>query len=168
MCLISLCALSAALMGGVPVVAELKPHMGRATIFINGQPEAPLQYSLVGKLGAQPWLPEAQELLHDFAEQGYRLFGCEIWLSEIWHEDHLDVDHVKRQLQAIRAVRADAAVHLRIYMDAPKWWREKHPEALIGYALQPSGNIPASVHPGAGFWDRASFASAQWRKDAGE
>jgi hypothetical protein len=146
----------------------MEPYMGRETIFIDGKPEAPLIYSLVGGLAGEPWRPEAQKYLHDFADQGYRLLGCETSLGEIWHADGLDVDHVRRQIRAIQQVRPDAKVLLRLVVAAPGWWVEKHPEELIGWTLRAGTQIPEEIRQDPKKWKTPSYASQIWRRESGE
>lgn len=147
--------------------AELRFYMGRQTIFLNGRPEAPFIYHLTGRLSNYPWLPEAQDHLRDFAQAGYRLFGCETWFGNIWKEDGLDVEHVKRQLKAIRDVRPDAAVLLRIFVEPPGWWLERYPEERAAWTLFPGPEIPEAARVKPAEWKRVSFASERWRIEAG-
>ncbi len=147
--------------------AELKPYMGRQTIFLNGKPEAPMIYHLTGRLSSQPWLPEAQAHLKEFADAGYRLFACETGLSSIWAEDGLHVEQVRNQLKALRSVRHDAAVLLRINVEPPGWWLDKYPEECISFALIPGSNIPDEARARPQEQKRVSFASQRWLDDAG-
>lgn len=151
-----------------PISAEIRQYQGRPTIFLNGEPEAALQYNLIGTLGQEPWRPRAQELIRDFVMQGYRLFGIEVWLSRIWHENGVDVEYVRRQIRAVREVCGYAAVHLRVYIDTPEWWRRAHPDSRVEYALMPGDNIPEWARPNPTYWDRTSMASPAYLQDAGD
>ncbi len=144
------------------------PYMGRQTIFIDGKPEAPFIYHLMGAPSGEPWRPEAQETLRDFASQGYRLFGCQVSLGGIWRPEGLDVERVKRQIRAIQQVRPDARVLLRVVVWAPGWWTEQHPQELIGWTLRAGTQIPESVRQNPDNWKTPSFASEVWRRDTGE
>lgn len=147
--------------------AELRPYNGRQTIFLNGQPEAPLIYHMTGRSAHSPWIPEAQDNLKDFANAGYRLFGCQIPLGSVWTESGLDVNYVRRQLRAIREVRPDAAVLLRIYVEPPEWWLDRYPEERCAWTLHPGAEIPEAVRVKPSEWKRVSYASERWRADAG-
>jgi len=150
-----------------PIEARVSPHAGRPTIFINGDPEAPLLYHLTGRLSTNPWLPEAREHLRQFAGAGYRLFGCEVGLASIWRRDRLDIDLVRRQLRAIREVRKDAGVLLRLFVEPPGWWLEDHPQERAGFTLIPDTRVPEKVRIRPQEWQRVSYASQAWRDDAG-
>jgi len=100
-----------------PISAKLGNVNGWPVVLINDQPEFPMQYSPTGNIAQEPWLPRTQELYKDFASQGYRLFGVEIWLSRIWNENGVDAAFVRRQLAAVRNACEDAAIDLRIYME---------------------------------------------------
>src|SRR5690606_20301919 len=126
-----LAVLAASNEGGASMGSWVEPYMGRQTIFIDGKPEAPLIYSLVGGISGEPWRPEAQKYLGDFAGHGYRLLGCETSLGRIWQPDGLDVDYVRQQIRAVQQVRPDARILLRLVVAAPGWWVEQHPGELI-------------------------------------
>lgn len=147
--------------------ASAAPYNGRQTLFIDGEPEAPLVYHLLGRSAAEPWQPGPQAHLQDFAEQGYRLFAFETWLSRLWADDGVDIEPVRRAIRAIREVRPDAAILLRIFIDAPSSWLERHPEELIGFALEPGEDVPEAVRARPSERKAASFASEAWKRDAG-
>lgn len=148
--------------------ARVAPHNGRQTLFIDGQPVAPVIYHLLGSSATKPWEPLPQACLRDFAGAGYRLFGFQINLSQVWSEDGTDVEAVRRQIRAILDVRPDAAILIRIHTDAPQWWLDRHPEDWVGFALQPGNETPEALRARPAEGKVASFASRAWKQDAGE
>ena len=146
----------------------VEPYMGRQTIFIDGKPEAPLLYNLTGPAEFEPWRPEAQETMGAFADEGYRLFGLLTWMQKIWHPDGVDVEHVKRQIRAVRQIRPDARVLLRIAVWAPEWWIDAHPDERIGWTLRAGTHIPEEIRQNPETWKTPSYASEIWRREAGE
>ncbi|MBX7256491.1 MAG: hypothetical protein K1Y02_09035 [Candidatus Hydrogenedentes bacterium] len=164
----SFAAILVAILSGAPISAELRPYMGRQTIFLNGNPEPAMIYHPTGRLSSEPWLPGAQDHFKDFAQAGYRLFACEAGLGGLWTESGVDVDYVRRQIRAIRDVRADAAVLLRLNVEPPGWWLDKHPEDRVDYALIPGSNIPEEARAKPQDRKRVSFASQRWLDEAGD
>ncbi|HIJ64741.1 MAG TPA: hypothetical protein HPP77_02215 [Candidatus Hydrogenedentes bacterium] len=143
----------------------ISEHNGRMTIFINGQPVAPLIYHLTGGSATRTWEVIPQRNLRNFADAGYRLFGTEVWMSQVWREDDsLDIDRIQRQLRAMIDVRPDAAILLRLHVDPPGWWLEQRPDDRASFALAPSTLAPEHVRKKRTAARVVSFASAAWKQ----
>lgn len=159
-----------------PLTSELRPYQGKPTIFVNGQPEAPIFYALTDVPGGRwSWEEVPQHNLRNFCEVGIRLFQLDIFLEHIWiAPDSFSLDIAKRQIQGALAVCPGAAIVFRFHLNPPDWWLAQHPDELVAYEpgtpAQPFEPLRLSriVQDDAGLPVRASFASQKWREDAGE
>lgn len=136
---------------------------------INGSEQAPLLYGLTDAPGARwTWEEVPARNLRMFAESGVRLFQADIWFEQmIGEDDRLDITLARRQVAGVLAACPAAAVMLRVHVNAPQWWLERHPREWVGY----SGVEPEPEHPwslqrplaqDAGRPRRASFSSQVW------
>lgn len=156
--------------------AEVKNYRGRPCLFVNGHLEPPVFYALTHAFGGRwSWEEVAQRNLAIFSEVGIRLFQVDLYFEDIWYKnsDSLDIAKAQRQVQGVLDVCPDAAVVIRVHVNAPFWWNEQHREECTEYADGPieqrhygipfnneDGDIDRAL--------RASLASMKWRKEAGE
>jgi hypothetical protein len=162
----------------VPAVLEGKvaPHGGRPTILINNQPHAPMLYALTHVYGGRwSWEEAPARNLKNFADIGFRLFQVDLYLEDIWYKDApgLDIAKAQRQVRGVLDARPDAAVFIRLHVNAPFWWNDAHPEECTQYADGPvdkrTYGPPFNLEDGDVDRPlRASLASAKWRAAATE
>lgn len=158
-----------------PLGAFVRPHNGRPTIFVNGAPVTPHFYALTHTYKARwSWEEPKQRCLREMYDAGVRLYQCDMYFEDIWHDDTsaLDIDLVRRQIGGILSACPDAAVVLRIHVNTPLWWNAAHPEECTEFADGPTdwkktgsesshevGDLERSPRP--------SFASRRWLTDSG-
>ncbi len=159
----------------VELTGEVKTIQGQPALVINGQVENPMFYALTDCPGGR-WTREElpAESIANFVNLGFRLIQVDLFLWQMWDESgKLDIRLARRQLQGILRLRRDAAVFLRVHVNAPEWWKLRYPDELIAFSdravQQPR---PAGLHRLIDYdldaSPQASLASERWRTDAGE
>lgn len=173
-CLFLFLHLVAALHAQKALRAELRPYNGRATIFINDKPEAPFLYALTDVPGGRwSWEEIPQHNLRQFYADGVRLFQVDLFLEHCWMPDgSLDLGLARRQVRGVLDACPDAAVMIRLHVNAPRWWQTQHPEEWAAYdGVEPSPDVNGSLQrlleadPRNG--QRVSLASERWAREAG-
>ena len=111
--------------------------------------------------------------LKNFADIGFRMFQVDLYLEDIWHKDapELDIARARQQVRGVLDARPDAAVFIRLHLNAPFWWNEAHPEECTQYADGPvdrrTYGPPFNLEDGDTDRPlRTSLASAKWRAGA--
>ncbi|HIJ64655.1 MAG TPA: hypothetical protein HPP77_01785 [Candidatus Hydrogenedentes bacterium] len=149
--------------------ARLGEYNGRPTIFIDGQPTPPMIYHLTGGSAAETWQPIPQKYLRQFSAVGYRLIGSVLWLRRIWlSSGELDMAFAQRHLRGVLDAAPEAAILLRVHVDAPPWWLEQHPDEQVAFTLDPSPSLPPDIRPHFKPPVEASFASEAWKRETGQ
>lgn len=159
-----------------PLEGSVRQHNGRPTIFINDKAVSPQFYSLTHAYGARwSWEEIPSRNLKNFCLIGFQLFQVDLYFEDIWFQDkeQLDISKAQKQIQGVLDVCPDAAIVIRIHVNAPYWWNEKNREECTEYADAPvdtrsygppNDNENGDVeHP-----LRASLASLKWRKEASD
>lgn len=162
--------------GQVPKTAQVRQYNGKPTLFVDNHAVAPDFYALTHAYGARwSWEEVPQRNLKNFADLGFRLFQLDLYFEDIWYKntDTLDIAKARRQVRGLLEVCPDAAVVIRIHVNAPFWWNEQNPQECTQYA---DGPVDQRIY-GAPFNNedgdvdrplRASLASMKWRKESGE
>ncbi len=143
---------------------------GRPTLLLNGAPHAPLVYALSDCPGARwSWEEVPARNIGLFAAQGVRLFQLDLWFDQMIAspDGSIDLTLAQRQVAGVLAQCPEAAVMLRLHVNAPRWWCARHPEECVGYAdTTPDDPEPWGLtRPVSGDGDRpvrASFTSSKW------
>jgi hypothetical protein len=159
-----------------PLEGKVEMFNGRPTIFINGQPETPMIYSLTHAYGGRwSWEEVPARNLKNFGELGFRLYQVDLYFEDIWLKDkkELDIAKAQRQVRGVLDANPNAAVIVRVHVNAPFWWNEQNKEECTQFADGPlvdrdfgapynneDGDIDLSL--------RASLASRKWKKEASE
>lgn len=140
---------------------------------VDGQPTLPFLYALTDCPGGRwTWDEMPRWNLTNFARIGFRLFQVSLWLESIWRTDGvLDLDLPVRQIRGLLEVAPDAAVVVRLHVNAPRWWIAAHPDEATGYAGEaPTEPEPVGlyrqVHGDLDLSLRASLASETWLTEA--
>ena len=137
-------------------------RQGRPVLLVDGDPLYPMMYALT-EGGRFTWEDVPQRNLRHFAELGFRLFQIDVWFRDIWAEDgSLDMNVVLRQIRGVLDVRVDAAVIIRLHVDAPHWWTRQNPGECVAYAAGPVEEDAGDL----GRCLRNSLASGKWRDAA--
>jgi len=156
--------------------AKVDMQKGRPTLFINDSAVYPMLYALPDqRTGRWTWNELPQHNIQLFANKaGIKLVQADIFLDHIWMPDgSINLDTAKMQVRGILEVCPNAAVMLRLHVNAPRWWQKKNSEEGIQYA-----NIDSTIKDySIGFVSllsndvlnvqRFSFASEKWKKEAG-
>src|SRR5262249_23024569 len=139
--------------------AEIRPHNGVPTLFLDGQPTFASHQWLSNQPGPSGF-PGA-ECVRLFGQAGVHLYAlsvaasaesCGHWCGQREGSTELyDFSLVEPQLHAILAEDPKALFHLRLYFESAPWWNALHPEecelASDGRRLN------------------QSYASEEWRRD---
>lgn len=160
----------------IPCIGELKPYQGKPTIFLNGQPEAPIFYALTDVPGGRwSWEEIPQYNLRNFCEAGIRLFQLDIFLEHLWPAPGtFNLDLAKKQIRGVQEVCPSAAVVFRFHLNPPKWWLDQHPGEQVAYEPGTPAELFEPLRLGRIVQDdarlpvRVSLASEKWRKDASD
>lgn len=175
--LAGLALLPALLSAQAPKSAEVKPHLGRPTLFVNGAPQTPAFYALTHAYGGRwSWEEVPARNLNNFCQIGFRLYQVDLYLEDLWakNRDTLDIAKAQRQVRGVLDQCPDAGVVVRFHVNAPFWWNEAHPEECTQFA---DGPVDTTLKAGPPFHNeqhdihralRASLASSTWRVSAGE
>lgn len=157
------------------ITAEVLPYKGKPTIHLNGDPVSPMMYALTDVPGGRwSWEELPRHNISQFCEQGFRLFQADLFFDHIWpEEDRFDLSIAEKQIKGILEVCPEAAIFLRLHVNAPKWWMEKYPEESVVYDSFPAGldqQIGLSrlleADPRRPF--RNSLASVKWKTEISE
>jgi len=143
-------------------VAAVKPHHGVPTLFINGRPTAGMAWATYG-----PTL----EVFQDFTKAGINLFTFSATPTEAgyglstttWQApDEYDYSQLDARVMMLLQANPNAYFFPRLYLHAPKWWSEQHPDDIV--LMDPGDGKPVPfIHSGGK--PAPSWASEQWRRD---
>ena len=120
----------------LPLSARVALHGDSPRLFINDTPVAPLIYALTDSPGGRwSWEEVPTRNITVFAQAGVRLFQADVWFEQMLGADgQLDLSLARRQIAGITAVCPDAAIMLRLHVNAPADWCVAHPDECVGYA----------------------------------
>ncbi len=132
---------------------------GLPTLCKDGKPFYPLAF----------WQHEiADPDISAFRQAGVRIFTC--FASEPYFEhpywvgeNEYDFSYYDAALNRFAELVPDGFIIPRIFVAAPYWWLEKHPEELVGYADNAPyvrGSFDGTFHE--------SFASELWKREQGK
>jgi hypothetical protein len=162
--------------GQGPKTAFVRQENGRPVLFVNDKRVTPAFYSLTHAYGARwSWEEVPQRNLKNFCDIGFRLFQLDLYFEDIWYKgtDTLDIGKARRQVKGLLDVCPDAAVVIRVHVNAPFWWNEQNPGECTQYADGPvdKRKYGPPFNNEDGDIDRpfrASLASLKWRKESGD
>jgi hypothetical protein len=118
-----------------PAVLELKQVQGKPTLHLRGQPVQASFYALTDCPGGRWTYDEGPaRSIRFFAEMGFKLYQLDLFLEDCWTApEKFSIEPARRQLRGLLDLCPDGAVVLRWHLNAPQWWKEKHPEELVRY-----------------------------------
>ncbi len=147
-----------------PVVAEVKPHNGAPTLFIDGKPNSAMVY--------MTYHPTSR-YYRQFGEQGVHIYSfpstCSrhTWQSfarQAWLEPgyHFDFSQLDEEILKILEANPEAYIFPRVYVNSPDWWDKLHPDQLV---LYDDGEGEPKLFHETENKPCPSWASEIWRKD---
>ncbi len=156
----------------IPHTARVAERHGRPALFVNDQPVNPMFYALTDVPGGRwSWEEMPARNLRLFGEAGFTLFQVDLFLDQVWFADGtFDIAAARRQIRGVLDACPGAGVMIRLHVNAPKWWRDAHPEEWTRYA-----DVPVQVEDEWGLRrilqydvrpvNRVSLASQRWRDE---
>lgn len=105
--------------------AEVKPHNGTPTLFLNGEASF---YSCqwMSSSPAQEEFP-AEGCVRAFGKAGVHIYATGPEVFKQSRAEMFDFSHVSLGMQRVMAADPDALFHLRLYFETPEWWNEENP-----------------------------------------
>lgn len=146
-------------------IAAVKPHNGVPTLFIDGQPQSGMTWATYGP---------TSEVFRDFTRAGINLFTFSATPTESGYglaattwtaPDQYDYSQLDARVMMLLQENPHAYFFPRLYVHAPKWWSEKHPDDIV--LMDPGdGKYVPFIHSGGK--PAPSWASETWRRDTVE
>lgn len=151
--------------------AERIVEDGMVKLGINGRAVYPM--IMMSPWGEGEKTERGGNRIRHTAETGIHLYVTQQFLdlaafTEMWYNDHsYCFDGLDRDLISIVENDHEAHIILKIYVQPPLWWMEKHPEEAVGYA---DGFVPhkKTVFCGDENGYFPSVASEKWKQDSGD
>ncbi|MDX9980148.1 MAG: beta-galactosidase [Lentisphaeria bacterium] len=144
-----------------PLSAHVRLHGGVPTLFINDQPHSGLAYTAYG--------PDPK-VFADFAAAGVNLFSICATPTEsgyglsrtTWKAPEVyDFSQLDERIQMVLSANPEAYIFPRLYLHAPKWWSEAHPDDIVQF--DSGDGVPRPfIHSGG--LPAPSWASEAWRQ----
>lgn len=145
-----------------PCVASVQPHHGTPTLFINGQPHNGMTWAT--------YRP-TPEVFRDFTRAGITLYTFAATPTESGYNlsrtawtgpEEYDFSQLDERALMLLKENPDAYFFPRLYLHAPKWWSESHPDDVV--LTDPGdGKFVPFIHSGGK--PAPSWASEAWRRD---
>ncbi len=142
--------------------AAVKLHRGTPTLFVNGQPHNGMAWAT--------YHPTV-EVFGDFAKAGVDLFTFSGTPTEAGYglskttwtaPDTFDYSQFDERVQMLLQASPNAYFFPRLYVHAPTWWSEQHPDDIV--LMDPGDGTPVPfIH--SGNKPAPSWASEAWRQD---
>lgn len=146
---------------GTDTHASVKMYRGVPTLHVNDRPVYAMLMipSCLGRDGQNEQIAKS---CRDFAAAGINIYGdlvgsisalaCSGWWLD---DDRYDFSIVDRRIAALMAANPNALILLRIDINPPQWWLDKHPDQHT-FCFKDGNTFPASD---------ASIASELWEHD---
>lgn len=143
-------------------VAAVKTYHGAPTLFINGKPHSGMTWAT--------YRP-TPEVFGDFTQAGITLYTFAATPTESGYNlsrttwtapGEYDYSQLDERAMMLLKENPDAYFFPRLYLHAPKWWSEQHPDDIV--LMDPGdGKFVPFIH--AGGKPAPSWASEAWRRD---
>jgi hypothetical protein len=147
-------------------VAEIKPHGGVPTLFINGRPHSGMSYMSYRPKG---------EYFGQFGQIGVHLYSFSATPTEAAYNltktcwvapGEYDYSAFEERVKMLLDADPDAYFFPRLYLSSPRWWDEKHPDELVTF--DPGDGRPEAFFHSPPDKRVPSWASEIWRRDTAE
>ena len=143
-------------------VAAVKMHNGTPTLFINGEPHNGMTWATYGP---------KPEVFRDFTKAGITLYTFAATPTESGYglsrtawtaPGEYDFSQLDERALMLLKENPNAFFFPRLYLHAPKWWSEAHPDDIV--LMDPGdGKLVPFIHSGGK--PAPSWASEIWRRD---
>lgn len=143
-------------------VATVKPHNGAPALFVNGRPHSGMTWATYSP---------SVEVFSDFTKAGVDLFTFSATPTEAGYglsvttwkaPGEYDYTQLDQRVMMVLQANPNAYFFPRLYLHAPKWWSEQHPDDIV--LMDPGdGKYVPFIHSGGK--PAPSWASETWRRD---
>jgi len=156
--------------------AKILQWGNKPTLYIDGQPTAPVLYALSDFPGAAANTAYAQRNIAAFAQAGVQLVAADIGLHIGWHKaTPFDPEAQVCELSSVLDANPNARILLRLHMNPPYWWMRDNTNECVVYRTM-NGDVPGidNGEPDRLIRDdhnkhlRVSLASEKWLAEATE
>ena len=143
-------------------VAEVKPWRGAPTLFIDGAPHTGMMFTAYNA---------ATKTFREFTKAGVDLFSFAGTPSESAYSlsrtcwvapDKFDYSQFDERVMMVLDANPDAHFFPRLYLHAPAWWCDEHPDDLVTFDPGDGNPIPFLSN---NEFRTPSWASDAWRRD---
>jgi hypothetical protein len=148
--------------------AFVRAERGGPRLFVNGRERYPFLATSFG-------LPA---LASTFRDGGITMFNPLVGTHGVWlGPGRYEWEGLDHYFALLLDGCADAHFLPRLHLNPPRWWKEQHPEELIGYGVQPEParyRLPQGLLEGTldvSMWSDlhdVSLASKRWQAEAGD
>ena len=146
-------------------VAEVRPHQGVPTLFIDGVPHTGMSAAAYGPSPDKfASFTLADVDLFTFCAsptEGHPGLSSLTWQAP----DRYDYGQFEQRVAMVLGANRKAHIFPRLYLHAPAWWSERHPDDVV-IAERPTGERYVFMHRGVR--PAPSWASEAWRRDTAE
>ena len=157
----------------LPLSAKVVWENNAPRLYINGKCTAPVFYGLSDIHASRSYTEQAQRNIAYFAEAGVHLVQVDCELRACFREDAPEkawIDPVVKEVAGAIRANSQAAVIIRLHMNAPVWWMQSHRDELnVLYNCDPldEGHAERLIGKDLECVQRVSLASEKWKKDMG-
>jgi hypothetical protein len=144
-------------------VAEIKPHGGVPTLFVNGRAQSGMSY--------MTYRPDGK-YFGQFRRIGVHLYSFSATPTEAAYglaktcwtaPDEFDYSGFEERVRMLLDADPDAYFFPRLYLSSPRWWDAKHPDDLVTF--DPGDGLPQPLFHSPPDKRVPSWASETWRRD---
>ena len=135
---------------------DIRPHGGRTSIFVDGEPIAAMSYYGHG----------SEKVRHDVADAGMPLFFLSA--GPLWNgPDNYDLSPFENSARILGEKVKNCWLVARLNcIGTPGWWADQNPDEITRYAHAP--DKPREFYPDWRNPRQASMASQKWIQDVGD
>ena len=149
--------------------AELRPHNGAITLFINGQAQPSVAYKSTEMPDDKLFEETVRKTVAEVAWRGVHVHLVPIFFG--WTGPGVyDFSRMDWRIQQVLQADPQAWLIVRIQARsmAPEWWMEAHPEAVSRFGFSSEVTLPRPTHQtspapslGSNFWDEAGIPALE-------
>ena len=125
-----------------PISCKLVFKDGKAHIMVNGVSIPPVIYGLSDIPASRSSTDQARRNIANFANAGVNLVQVDTDMRHCWLPGNkVDATSLRREIAGAIEANPEALVIVRLHLNPPVWWMDKHPEEMNLFAEGPGVGI---------------------------